>query len=191
MTRTLDEKPTAAAAMESSEALGLDGLPVDPALIEAAAALDGADALRYVAELKIDGLAITLRYERGRFAQGATRGDGFTGEDVTANLRTISTVPTRLREPVSLDVRGEVYMPKSEFARINTAREEQGLPLYANPRNSGAGSLRQKDPSVTAARQLATWSYQLIEDDAEAIGLASQSEALARMEALGFTVNPN
>ena len=155
------------------------------------AAPEAAPDLRYVAELKIDGLAITLRYERGRFAQGATRGDGFTGEDVTANLRTISTVPTRLREGVSLDVRGEVYMPKSEFARINAEREEQGLPLYANPRNSGAGSLRQKDPSITAARQLATWSYQLIEDDAEAIGLASQSEALARMEALGFTVNPN
>jgi DNA ligase (NAD+) len=147
--------------------------------------------LRYVAELKIDGLAITLRYERGRFAQGATRGDGFTGEDVTANLRTISSVPARLKERVSLDARGEVYMPKSEFARINAEREEQGLPLYANPRNSGAGSLRQKDPSVTAARQLATWSYQLIEDDAAAIGLTSQSEALDRLETLGFTVNPN
>jgi len=146
--------------------------------------------LRYVAELKIDGLAITLRYERGRFVQGATRGDGLTGEDVTANLRTISSVPARLREPASLDARGEVYMPKSEFARINAEREEQGLPLYANPRNSGAGSLRQKDPSVTAARQLATWSYQLIEDD-DTPQVDSQSAALARLETLGFTVNPN
>ena len=146
--------------------------------------------LRYVAELKIDGLAITLRYERGRFVQGATRGDGLTGEDVTANLRTISTVPARLGEPASLDARGEVYMPKSEFARINAEREEQGLPLYANPRNSGAGSLRQKDPSVTAARQLATWSYQLIEDD-DNPQVDSQSAALARLETLGFTVNPN
>jgi len=77
-------------------------------------------------------------------------------------------VPGRLSEPASLDARGEVYMPKSEFARINAEREERGLPLYANPRNSGAGSLRQKDPSVTAARQLATWSYQLLEDDAGA-----------------------
>lgn len=151
--------------------------------------------LRYVAELKIDGLAITLRYERGRFVQGATRGDGTTGEDVTANLRTIRTVPQRLTEPASLDARGEVYMPKAEFARINAEREEAGLPLYANPRNSGAGSLRQKDPAVTAARQLSTWSYQLIEDDGDASAAArrvdSQSAALARLEVLGFTVNPN
>src|SRR4051812_26450583 len=132
------------------------------------AAPEPADGLTYVAELKIDGLAITLRYERGRFVQGATRGDGLTGEDVTANLRTISTVPGRLHEPVSLDARGEVYMPKTEFARINAEREEAGLPLYANPRNSGAGSLRQKDPAVTASRQLSTWTYQLIEDDAAA-----------------------
>jgi DNA ligase (NAD+) len=162
------------------------------------AAPDPAPDLRYVAELKIDGLAITLRYERGRFVQGATRGDGTTGEDVTANLRTIRTVPQRLTEPATLDARGEVYMPKSEFARINAEREEAGLPLYANPRNSGAGSLRQKDPAVTAARQLSTWSYQLIEDEDEggpATGAAgavdSQSAALARLEALGFTVNPN
>jgi DNA ligase (NAD+) len=148
--------------------------------------------LQYVAELKIDGLAITLRYDRGRFVQGATRGDGLTGEDVTANLRTIATVPPRLSEPASLDARGEVYMPKGEFARINAEREEKGLPLYANPRNSGAGSLRQKDPAVTAARQLATWSYQLIEDDAGRSGApSSQSAALERLEALGFTVNPN
>ena len=155
------------------------------------AAPEAAEDLRYVAELKIDGLAISLRYDRGRFVQGATRGDGTTGEDVTANLRTIRTVPTRLSEPVSLDARGEVYMPKAEFARINAEREEQGLPLYANPRNSGAGSLRQKDAAVTAARQLSTWSYQLIEDEATPLALASQSEALDRMLALGFTVNPN
>jgi DNA ligase (NAD+) len=153
------------------------------------AAPEPATELRYVAELKIDGLAITLRYERGRFVQGATRGDGLTGEDVTANLRTIATVPGRLTEPASLDARGEVYMPKAEFARINAEREELGLPLYANPRNSGAGSLRQKDPSVTAARQLATWSYQLIEDDGTRVD--SQSAALSRLESLGFTVNPN
>jgi DNA ligase (NAD+) len=146
--------------------------------------------LAYVAELKIDGLAITLRYERGRFVQGATRGDGSTGEDVTANLRTIGTVPPRLAEPVALDARGEVYMPKTEFARINAEREEAGLPLYANPRNSGAGSLRQKDPAVTASRQLSTWTYQLIEDD-ESAAVDSQSAALDRLERLGFAVNPN
>jgi DNA ligase (NAD+) len=155
------------------------------------AAPEPAPDLRYVAELKIDGLAISLRYERGRFLQGATRGDGTTGEDVTANLRTITAVPARLAEPVSLDARGEVYMPKSEFARINAERVELGLPEYANPRNSGAGSLRQKDPAVTAARQLSTWSYQVIEDEATPLGLTSQSEALDRLLALGFTVNPN
>jgi DNA ligase (NAD+) len=155
------------------------------------AAPEPAPDLRYVAELKIDGLAISLRYERGRFVQGATRGDGTTGEDVTANLRTIKTVPARLAEPVSLDARGEVYMPKSEFARINAERAELGLPEYANPRNSGAGSLRQKDPAVTAARQLSTWSYQVIEDESTPLRLASQSEALDRLLALGFTVNPN
>jgi len=150
--------------------------------------------LRYVAELKIDGLAITLRYERGRFVQGATRGDGATGEDVTANLRTIATVPARLTEPATLDARGEVYMPKTEFARINAERAEAGLPEYANPRNSGAGSLRQKDPTVTASRQLSTWTYQLIEDESPAAAarrVAAQSEALARLEQLGFQVNPN
>jgi DNA ligase (NAD+) len=146
--------------------------------------------LRYVAELKIDGLAITLRYERGRFVQGATRGDGTTGEDVTANLRTIKSVPDRLKEPATLDARGEVFMPKAEFARINAEREEAGLALYANPRNSGAGSLRQKDPQVTAARLLSTWSYQLIEEGGPA-DMASQSAALDRLAALGFPVNPN
>jgi DNA ligase (NAD+) len=150
--------------------------------------------LTYVAELKIDGLAITLRYERGRFVQGATRGDGTTGEDVTANLRTITSVPARLNERATLDARGEVFMPKAEFARINAEREEAGLALYANPRNSGAGSLRQKDAAVTASRQLSTWSYQLIEDEAvagDAPGVASQSAALDRLAALGFAVNPN
>ncbi|HEY8632381.1 MAG TPA: NAD-dependent DNA ligase LigA, partial [Candidatus Limnocylindrales bacterium] len=168
------------------------------------AAPEPASDLAYVAELKIDGLAITLRYDRGRFVQGATRGDGTTGEDVTANLRTIRSVPARLKEPATLDARGEVYMPKAEFARINAEREEAGLPLYANPRNSGAGSLRQKDAAVTASRQLSTWTYQLIEEDADAptLGLAgaevdsaapgarSQSEALDRLEHLGFAVNP-
>ena len=166
------------------------------------AAPEAADELRYVAELKIDGLAITLRYERGRFVQGATRGDGTTGEDVTANLRTIKAVPERLSATASMDVRGEVYMPKAEFARINTEREEAGLPLYANPRNSGAGSLRQKDPQVTANRLLSAWFYQLIEEaeaaggeaadvDSAAVGVSTQSGALERLEVLGFPVNPN
>ena len=172
-----------------------------------AAAPDAAPVLRYVAELKIDGLAITLRYERGRFVQGATRGDGTTGEDVTANLRTIEVIPSRLRQPVTLDARGEVFMPKAEFARINAEREAAGLPTYANPRNSGAGSLRQIDPTVTASRRLSAWFYQLIEEgpsevqpglgpsaepeaDSSAPGVTSQSQALERLAELGLPVNP-
>ncbi len=177
--------------------------------------------LRYVAELKIDGLAVSLRYQRGRFARGATRGDGTVGEDVTANLRTVSAIPAQLPEPGEVEVRGEIYMPKAEFARINAEREEAGLPLYANPRNSAAGSLRQLDPQVTASRRLSFWAYQLLEGpapDAEDAppegveqaepppgptgaapagqsaapdGVASQSAALRRLTALGFPVEPH
>jgi DNA ligase (NAD+) len=148
--------------------------------------------LRYVAELKIDGLAVSLRYERGRFVQGATRGDGTTGEDVTANLRTVAAIPAQASEPFGGEVRGEVYMPKAEFARINAEREEAGLPTYANPRNSGAGSLRQQDSRVTAERRLSSWTYQLLEDGPDGRPtVASQSEALARLSALGFPVNPD
>ena len=164
-----------------------------------------APGLEYVAELKIDGLAITLRYERGRFVQGATRGDGTTGEDVTANLRTIEAIPKRIPATTGLDVRGEVFMPKKEFERINAEREEAGLPLYANPRNSGAGSLRQKDAQVTAHRLLSTWTYQLIEEsvsaptadaagesvDSAAVGVTTQAGALGRLEQLGFPVEPD
>jgi DNA ligase (NAD+) len=166
------------------------------------AAPEPAPDLRYVAELKIDGLAVTLRYERGRFVQGATRGDGTTGEDVTPNLRTIKAIPHRISSPASLDVRGEVFMPKKEFERINSEREAAELPLYANPRNSGAGSLRQKDPEVTARRLLAAWTYQLIEEsaaaptadeaggsvDSAAVGVTDQAGALDRLETLGFPV---
>ena len=173
------------------------GLPTAP---------EPAEGLSYVAELKIDGLAVSLRYERGRFVLGATRGDGSTGEDVTPNLRTIRAIPERLTEPASIEARGEVFMPKAEFARINAERGELGLSLYANPRNSGAGSLRQKDPSVTAGRQLSTWLYQLLEDVPPAqAGLFdeaspqaghtavvdSQSGALDRLAALGLPVNPD
>ncbi|MDQ3937941.1 MAG: NAD-dependent DNA ligase LigA, partial [Chloroflexota bacterium] len=156
---------------------------------------DAARELRYVAELKIDGLAVSVRYDRGRFAQGATRGDGATGEDVSANLRTIEAIPHRLAEPVSVEARGEVYMPKAEFARINAEREEAGLPLYANPRNSGAGSLRQIDSRVTASRRLAAWFYVLIEGEptetASAETVSTQAAALERLERLGLRVEPN
>ncbi|MDQ3871300.1 MAG: NAD-dependent DNA ligase LigA, partial [Chloroflexota bacterium] len=167
------------------------GLPATP---------EPAPALSYGAELKIDGLAVSLRYENGHLVQGATRGDGYTGEDVTANLRTIEAIPKRISERVTVDARGEVYMPKSEFARINAEREEAGLPLYANPRNSAAGSLRQLDPQVTASRRLSAWFYSLVEGEeglaAEAGGASSgrvetQHGALERLEKLGFAVNPN
>jgi DNA ligase (NAD+) len=154
-----------------------------------------ASDLRYVAELKIDGLAVSLRYVDGRLARGATRGDGTTGEDVTPNLRTIEAIPHRLAEAVSVEVRGEVFMPKAEFARINAEREEAGLPLYANPRNSGAGSLRQIDPQVTASRRLSAWFYVLIEGEpsetASADTVAAQSAALGRLEKLGLPVEPH
>ncbi len=173
------------------------------------AAPDEAPELRYVAELKIDGLAVSLRYRAGRFVQGATRGDGTTGEDVSANLRTIAAIPTRLAEPVEIEARGEVFMPKAEFARINAEREEGGLALYANPRNSGAGSLRQQDPAVTASRRLSAWFYQLVEADEGVTGAGAQdrlgagaaasgrpstrtqSAALDRLARLGFPVNPD
>jgi len=154
-----------------------------------AAAPEPAAELRYVAELKIDGLAISLRFDAGRFVLGATRGDGTTGEDVTANLRTIKSIPARLTERATVEARGEVYMPRAEFARINAEREETGLALYANPRNSGAGSLRQQDPAVTAGRRLSAWFYQLIEDGPKPVA-TTQSAALARLGELGLPVNP-
>ena len=143
----------------------------------------------YVCELKIDGLAISLRYEGRRFVRGATRGDGTTGEDVTANLRTVRAIPMRLREdpPADrLEVRGEVYMPRGAFAALNEQLEREGKPLYANARNTTAGTVRQKDPSVTAGRRLSVWTYQLV----GAHGLATHSESLELLQRLGFPVNP-
>ena len=191
-TGTFDEVRHARPMLSLSNAFSHDELRAFDARVRKGlglpAAPDPAPDLAYVAELKIDGLAISLRYERGRFAQGATRGDGTTGEDVTANLRTIEVIPARLSEPVTLDARGEVFMPKAEFKRINEEREEAGLALYANPRNSGAGSLRQIDPAVTASRRLSSWFYQLVEDGT---AVESQSGALERLATLGFPVNPD
>lgn len=144
----------------------------------------GGRAPELVAELKIDGLAISLRYERGLLVRAATRGDGSTGEDVTENVRTIKVIPQVLREPVTAEIRGEVYMPKEAFAALNGAREEEGLQLYANPRNSAAGSLRQKDPRITAERNLAFFAYQLFTDPQP----SSQSAALKRLMALGLPI---
>ncbi|MDI6712785.1 MAG: NAD-dependent DNA ligase LigA [Anaerosomatales bacterium] len=148
--------------------------------------------VRYVCELKIDGSSIALTYEGGVLVRAATRGDGTTGEDVTANVRTIKTVPLRLIGPgagATVEVRGEVYMPKASFERLNEAQEAAGLPVFANPRNAAAGSVRQKDPSVTASRDLDTFLYQVVEP--ERFGLATQHEALEWLRASGFKVNPD
>ncbi|MGZ8512488.1 MAG: NAD-dependent DNA ligase LigA [Candidatus Limnocylindria bacterium] len=148
------------------------------------------EPVAYVCELKIDGLAISLRYEGRHFVRGATRGDGTTGEDVTANLRTIRAIPLRLREDPSgdrLEVRGEAFIPRGAFASLNRQLEEAGKPLYANARNTAAGTVRQKDPAVTASRQLSVWCYQLV----GAHGLETHSESLGMLRRLGFAVNPH
>jgi DNA ligase (NAD+) len=152
----------------------------------------GADdpAVAYVCELKIDGLAISLRYDGRSFVRGATRGDGSTGEDVTPNLRTVRAIPLRLRaDPPGekLEVRGEVYMPRGAFASLNEQLEHDGKPLYANARNTAAGTVRQKDPAVTAGRRLSVWCYQVV----GVPGLATHSESLELMRSLGFPINPN
>ncbi|HLH27646.1 MAG TPA: NAD-dependent DNA ligase LigA, partial [Acidimicrobiales bacterium] len=160
----------------------------------------------FVCELKIDGLAISLTYEDGRFVRAATRGDGRMGEDVTANVATIDDVPKELavgpaERPRVIEVRGEVYMSKSAFAELNRRQAEAGDRLFANPRNSAAGSLRQKDPAVTAGRALSFWAYQVGELEAAATsgtavplpdGLTTtQSAALEWLAAAGFPVNPD
>lgn len=141
-------------------------------------------------EPKIDGLSVSLRYEKGIFVQGATRGDGVVGEDVTQNLKTIFSIPMSLPEPLDLVVRGEVYMPRSVFYRINAKRESEGKALMANPRNAAAGSLRQLDPSVTASRGLDIFIFNFQEGSLYSDGRPPEShtETLNRLEALGFPV---
>ncbi len=148
--------------------------------------------VEYVCEPKIDGLAIALDYRNGSLARGGTRGDGRIGEDVTANLRTIKTIPLRLREwkksaAEFLEVRGEVYLRKSDFEKLNRAREREGLPIFANPRNAASGGVRQLDPALTAHRRLSFFAYQLVSGE----NVRSQWEGLRRLEELGFPVNPN
>lgn len=142
---------------------------------------------RYVCELKIDGLAISLLYENGKLVRGATRGDGTTGEEITANIRTIRAVPLRLKENVTFEVRGEAYMPKASFAKLNEQRAIEGLELFANPRNAAAGSLRQLDPKIAASRNLSLFIYGL--GDPEVLGIESHSEALAYLRTQGFLLN--
>ena len=161
----------------------------------------GDDAAQYVCELKIDGLAISIRYENGVLVQAATRGDGKVGEDVTANVATISTLPKKLstKAPAVLEVRGEIYMSIAAFQKLKADREAENLERVAkgrapltvpvNPRNAGAGSLRQKDPTITAQRDLSLWSYQL----GEVVGgpeFSSHHDTLEYLKSLGFPVNP-
>ncbi|BDG48964.1 MULTISPECIES: NAD-dependent DNA ligase LigA [Parageobacillus] len=146
------------------------------------------DDVAYVCELKIDGLAVSVRYEDGYFVQGATRGDGVTGEDITENLKTIRSLPLRLNEPVTLEARGEAYMPKASFERLNEQRRQRGEELFANPRNAAAGSLRQLDPKIAASRHLDLFVYGLA--NAEELGIASHSAALDYLQQLGFKTNP-
>jgi DNA ligase (NAD+) len=145
------------------------------------------EKIEYVCELKIDGLAVSLRYEQGEFVRGATRGDGTVGEDITQNLKTIRSVPLRLKEKVDLEVRGEAYIPKKEFERINKLRAEKGEELFANPRNSAAGSLRQLNPKIAAERNLDIFLYGI--GKLKGLDAESHSEGLNILERLGLKTN--
>lgn len=146
------------------------------------------DELKYVVELKIDGLAVALRYENGVLTQGATRGDGEVGEDITQNLRTIRSLPLTLRKPLTAEVRGEAYMPKLAFLAMNRDREEKGLQVFANPRNAAAGSLRQLDPRMAAERNLDLVVYALARIAGDTV--SSHSEALELLRESGVKVSP-
>ena len=157
----------------------------------APAASEPSDEVGYVCELKIDGLAISIRYEGGRYVRAATRGDGRTGEDVTENVRTIAQVPDHLGRdaPGVLEVRGEVYMALSAFRALNERQLAAELRPFVNPRNAAAGALRQKDPRITAQRELAMWSYQLGQVEGGP-AFTSHHETLDWLDSLGFPVNP-
>lgn len=144
--------------------------------------------VEYIMEYKIDGLSVSLEYRQGVFVRGATRGDGLTGEDVTNNLRTIKTLPYRLKQPIDLLVRGEVFIPKDAFLSLNEQREAEGLPLFANSRNAAAGSLRQLDPKVSASRPLDIFIFNL--QEAKVPLPETHSDCLHFLEELGLKVSP-
>lgn len=147
------------------------------------------DSVQYVCELKIDGLSISLKYEDGLLLRGATRGNGFVGEDVTENIKAIKSIPLRLRKDLSIELRGEVYLPKDVFNELNKVRAESNLQLFANPRNAAAGTLRQLDPREVSKRKLSAFFYQIVEP--ERFGLKSQSEQLEFLRTIGLKVEPN
>lgn len=146
------------------------------------------DNYEYVAELKIDGLAVSLRYEKGVFVQGSTRGDGSIGEDITTNLKTVRSIPLRLKKEVDIEVRGEVFMPKKSFEALNKSRLELAEEPFANPRNAAAGSLRQLNPKVVASRNLDVFLYSIA--DIGGSGVTSHYEGLHFLDELGFKTNP-
>ncbi|HDF7685452.1 TPA: NAD-dependent DNA ligase LigA [Staphylococcus aureus] len=145
--------------------------------------------VEYMCELKIDGLAVSLKYVDGYFVQGLTRGDGTTGEDITENLKTIHAIPLKMKEPLNVEVRGEAYMPRRSFLRLNEEKEKNDEQLFANPRNAAAGSLRQLDSKLTAKRKLSVFIYGV--NDFTDFNARSQSEALDELDKLGFTTNKN
>lgn len=141
----------------------------------------------YCCELKIDGLSVSLRYENGEFVRGATRGDGSVGENITENLKTVRSVPIKLKEPMSIEVRGECFMPKRSFVKLNQKNEEEGKAVFANPRNAAAGSLRQLDSKITAKRNLDTFLYTVA--DFGPMQATTQYEALEELDKIGFHTN--
>lgn len=148
-----------------------------------------AGKVEYMCELKIDGLAVSLKYENGRFVQGLTRGDGTIGEDITENLRTIRAIPLKIKKSLTFEVRGEAFMPKASFERLNKEKEEAGEQAFANPRNAAAGSLRQLDSKLAAKRRLSIFLYSV--NDFTNFHATSQSEALDELDELGFKTNQN
>jgi DNA ligase (NAD+) len=178
-----------AAMLSLDNAMGPEALKEFEARIRRA--LPGAE-FDYVCEPKIDGLGVALLYSKGRFIRGATRGDGRVGEEITQNLRTVKSLPMRLRgqlgEIEDLEVRGEVYMPRADFQRLNAALEEAGETTFANPRNAAAGAVRQKDPAITAKRPLDIFCYHV--SHADPFPFETHWEALEALKAAGFRVNP-
>ncbi|MDU2696219.1 MAG: NAD-dependent DNA ligase LigA [Staphylococcus epidermidis] len=148
---------------------------------------DSIGQVEYMCELKIDGLAVSLKYENGRFVQGLTRGDGTTGEDITENLRTIHAIPLKIKEPLNFEVRGEAYMPRRSFIHLNNEKEQNGEQPFANPRNAAAGSLRQLDSKLAAKRKLSVFLYSV--NDLTEFNATTQSEALEELDQLGFKTN--
>ncbi|MBE2141211.1 NAD-dependent DNA ligase LigA [Staphylococcus argenteus] len=146
-------------------------------------------SVEYMCELKIDGLAVSLKYVDGYFVQGLTRGDGTTGEDITENLKTIHAIPLKMKEPLNVEVRGEAYMPRRSFLHLNEEKKKNGEQLFANPRNAAAGSLRQLDSKLTAKRKLSVFIYSV--NDFTDFDASSQSDALDELDKLGFKTNKN